>query len=150
MTFDDGPVVPNTPRLLDMLAARGIKATFFVGTNASRNPNIIRRMVAEGHELANHTWTHPYLAKISDAAVRSELQRSSHSLVGMTGVAPRMYRPPYGSITARQKQWIMSEFGYPTIIWSVDPQDWRTRELPSHDPQPDSQRNPSWSHHSRA
>ena len=128
MTYDDGPVVPNTPRLLDMLAARGIKATFFtVGTNAARNPNIIRRIVADGHELANHTWTHPYLSRLSDASVRSELQRSHDSLVKITGVAPRMYRPPYGAITARQKQWIFSEYGYPTILWSVDPQDWRTR-----------------------
>jgi len=128
ITFDDGPVVPNTPRLLDMLAARGIKATFFtVGYNVQRNPNIVRRIVAEGHEIANHTWTHGKLSGMSDAGVRSELQRSHSALTGITGVAPRMYRPPYGAITARQKQMIMSEFGYPTILWSVDPQDWRTR-----------------------
>ena len=128
ITFDDGPVVPNTPRLLDMLAARGIKATFFtVGTNAARNPNIIRRIVADGHEIANHTWNHPYLSRMTDAGVRSELQRSHDSLTSITGTAPRMYRPPYGAITARQKQWIMSEFGYPTILWSVDPQDWKTK-----------------------
>ncbi len=128
ITFDDGPVVPNTPRLLDMLAARGIKATFFtVGTNVARNPNIMRRIVADGHEIANHTWNHPYLSRLSDASVRSELQRSHDALTSITGIAPRMYRPPYGAITARQKQWIMSEFGYPTILWSVDPQDWKTR-----------------------
>lgn len=128
ITFDDGPVVPNTPRLLDMLAARGIKATFFtVGYNVQRNPNIVRRIVADGHEIANHTWTHGKLSGMSDAGVRSELQRSHDALTSITGTAPRMYRPPYGAITARQKQWIMSEFGYPTILWSVDPQDWRTR-----------------------
>jgi len=128
ITFDDGPVVPNTPRLLDMLAARGIKATFFtVGYNVQRNPNIVRRIVADGHEIANHTWTHGKLSSMSDSGVRSELQRSHEALTGITGTAPRMYRPPYGAITARQKQWIMSEFGYPTILWSVDPQDWKTR-----------------------
>lgn len=128
MTFDDGPVVPNTPRLLDMLAARGIRATFFtVGYNVQRNPNIVRRIVADGHEIANHTWTHGKLSSMSDASVRSELQRSHSALSNITGVAPRMYRPPYGAITARQKQWIMGEFGYPTILWSVDPQDWKTR-----------------------
>ncbi len=128
ITYDDGPVVPNTPRLLDMLAARGIKATFFtVGANVARNPNIMRRMVAEGHEIANHTWTHPYLSKLGDASVRSELQRSHEALTSITGTAPRMYRPPYGAITARQKEWIFSEYGYPTILWSVDPQDWKTR-----------------------
>ena len=128
ITFDDGPVVPNTPRLLDMLSARGIKATFFtIGGSAQRNPNVIRRIVAEGHELANHTWTHPKLSSMSDGAVRSELQRSHDALTAITGLAPRMYRPPYGAITARQKQWIFSEYGYPTILWSVDPEDWRTR-----------------------
>jgi peptidoglycan/xylan/chitin deacetylase (PgdA/CDA1 family) len=128
ITFDDGPVPANTPRLLDMLAARGIKATFFVvGRNVQAYPNIVRRIIADGHEIANHTWTHPWLNKMSDQGVRSELQRSHEALTAMTGVAPRMYRPPYGGITARQKQWIMSEFGYPTILWSVDPEDWRTR-----------------------
>lgn len=128
ITFDDGPVVPNTPRLLDMLAARGIKATFFtVGYNVQRHPNIVRRIVTEGHEIANHTWTHGKLSSMSDGGVRSELQRSHDALTNITGVAPRMYRPPYGAITARQKEWIMSEFGYPTILWSVDPQDWKTR-----------------------
>jgi peptidoglycan/xylan/chitin deacetylase (PgdA/CDA1 family) len=128
MTYDDGPHPSNTPRLLDMLAARGIKATFYtVGRNVAAYPNIMRRMIAEGHEVANHTWTHPYLSRISDDAVRSELQRSHEALVRITGTAPRTYRPPYGAITARQMQWIYSEFGYPTIRWSVDPQDWRTR-----------------------
>jgi peptidoglycan/xylan/chitin deacetylase (PgdA/CDA1 family) len=121
MTFDDGPVPKNTPRLLDMLAARGIKATFFtVGQNAAAYPNIIRRIVADGHELANHTWTHPWLTRLSDDAARLELQRSHDALLNIAGVAPRMYRPPYGAISTRHEQWIKQEFGYPTIIWSVD------------------------------
>ncbi|HWB07555.1 MAG TPA: polysaccharide deacetylase family protein [Verrucomicrobiales bacterium] len=128
MTFDDGPAAQNTPRLLDMLTARGIKATFFtVGQNAQRYPQIIRRIVADGHELANHTWTHPWLSKMRDEAVRSELQRSRDALVSISGAEPRMYRPPYGAITARQKEWIMNEFGYPTIFWSVDCGDSRTK-----------------------
>lgn len=121
MTFDDGPVSQNTPRLLDMLAARGIKATFFtVGENAQRYPNIIRRIAAEGHELANHTWTHPWLTRLSDEAAKAELQRSQEALVSISGVKPRMYRPPFGDITLRHEEWIMKEFGYPTILWSVD------------------------------
>ncbi len=126
ITFDDGPHASNTPRLLDMLASRGIKATFFcVGTNVARYPNIVRRLVAEGHEMANHTWTHPKLSSLGDSGVRSELDRATNGIVSVAGVAPRMYRPPYGAITARQKQFIMSEYGYPTILWSVDPQDWQ-------------------------
>lgn len=126
ITFDDGPHVTNTPRLLDMLASRGIKATFFcVGTNVSRYPNIVRRIVADGHEMANHTWNHPKLSSLGDSGVRSELDRANAGILQVAGVAPRMYRPPYGAITARQKQFIMSEYGYPTILWSVDPQDWQ-------------------------
>lgn len=126
ITFDDGPHASNTPRLLGMLSARGIKATFFcVGTNVARYPNIVRRIVADGHEMANHTWTHPKLSSLGDSGVRSELDRATNGIVSITGMAPRMYRPPYGAITARQKQMIMSEYGYPTILWSVDPQDWQ-------------------------
>ena len=126
ITFDDGPHASNTPRLLDMLSSRGIKATFFcVGTNVARYPNIVRRIVADGHEMANHTWNHPKLSSLSDSGVRAELDRATTGIVSVTGAAPRMYRPPYGAITARQKQMIMSEYGYPTILWSVDPQDWQ-------------------------
>lgn len=128
LTFDDGPHASNTPRLLDMLRQRNLKATFYtVGTNVARYPNIMRRIVAEGHEVANHTWTHPSLSKLSDGAVRSELQRSHDALVKIIGTAPRTYRPPYGAITARQMQWIFDEFGYPTIKWSVDPRDWQVK-----------------------
>ena len=109
-----------------MLASRSIKATFFcVGTNVARYPNIVRRIVADGHEMANHTWTHAKMSGLSDSGIRSELDRATAGIVGITGTAPRMYRPPYGAITARQKQLIMSEYGYPTILWSVDPEDWK-------------------------
>lgn len=126
ITFDDGPHATNTPRLLDILAARKIKATFFcVGANVARYPNIVRRIVADGHEMANHTWTHPKLSSLGDSGVRNELNRATEGIVRVAGVTPRMYRPPYGAITARQKQFIMNEYGYPTILWSVDPQDWK-------------------------
>lgn len=126
ITFDDGPHASNTPRLLDMLASRRIRGTFFtVGTNVARYPAIVRRIVAEGHEMANHTWTHPKLSGLSDSGVRGELDRANTGLLSVAGIAPRMYRPPYGAITARQKQWIMDEYGYPTILWSVDPEDWK-------------------------
>lgn len=131
VTFDDGPVPANTPRLLDMLQERGIKATFFVvGNFAVNRPQIIRRIIADGHEIANHTWTHRALTSLSDSGVRSELRRSHDLVVKVTGPAsaPRMFRPPGGAITARQKTWIMGEFGYPCILWSIDPRDW---EAPS-------------------
>lgn len=126
MTFDDGPHPSNTPRLLDILKQRNIKATFFVvGTNVRAYPQIMRRMVAEGHEIANHTNSHAYLTKISSDAIRRELSVTHQAIVSATGIAPRVMRPPYGAITADQKAWIKSEFGYPSIMWSVDPEDWK-------------------------
>lgn len=126
LTFDDGPHPVNTPKLLDILKQRNVKATFYVvGTNARRYPEILRRMIAEGHEIGNHTVNHPNLAKMSDEGVRKELRSCHEAIVAATGVAPRTMRPPYGAITASQKSWIRKEFGYPTIMWSADPLDWK-------------------------
>lgn len=126
LTFDDGPHPSNTPRLLDILKERNVKATFYVvGTNVKRYPEIMRRIVAEGHEVGNHTVTHGNLTKMSPDQVRSELRRSHDSILASTGVAPRTMRPPYGAITSSQKSWIRREFGYPAILWSVDPEDWK-------------------------
>jgi len=126
LTFDDGPHPSNTPRLLDILKERNVKATFYVvATNARAYPEIMRRIIAEGHEIGNHTVTHGNLAKMSAAGVRKELTEAHESIVATTGVAPRTMRPPYGAITSSQKKWIRQEFGYPSIMWSVDPEDWK-------------------------
>jgi peptidoglycan-N-acetylglucosamine deacetylase len=126
MTFDDGPHPVNTPKLLDLLKARNIKATFFVvGTNAKAYPQIIRRIIEEGHEIGNHTWTHASLVSRSDAQIRSELRMSEDALVAAAGYRPHLIRPPYGAINQRIKEFMFSEFGYSTILWSVDPNDWK-------------------------
>ena len=126
LTFDDGPNATLTPKLLDLLAARHLKATFFVvGQNAADHPEILKRAVREGHEIANHSWSHPNLGKMSDEAVRRELQKTDDAIVAAIGKRPALLRPPYGSITARQKKWIHEEFGYRIIIWDVDPLDWK-------------------------
>jgi peptidoglycan-N-acetylglucosamine deacetylase len=126
MTFDDGPSEKLTPELLDILAAHHIHATFFViGQNVGRHPEILQRAVREGHEIGNHSWTHPVLGKMSDAAVRSELRKTDDAIFAAIGHRPTLMRPPYGSITARQKRWIHAEFGYTIILWDVDPLDWK-------------------------
>src|SRR3954463_14800056 len=126
LTFDDGPNATLTPKLLDLLAARHLKATFFVvGQNAADHPDILKRAVREGHEIANHSWSHPNLGKMSDDAVRRELQKTDDAIAAAIGKRPTLMRPPYGSITARQKKWIHDEFGYRIIIWDVDPLDWK-------------------------
>ncbi|MGB1130646.1 MAG: polysaccharide deacetylase family protein [Haloferula sp.] len=126
MTFDDGPHPRNTPRLLDILRDRNIKATFYViGRNVDLYPALTRRIVAEGHEIGNHTYTHGNLTKMSDAKVREEMIKGRNSIVKAAGVQPRTMRPPYGALLQRQRSMIHAEFGYPTIMWSVDPRDWQ-------------------------
>jgi len=126
MTFDDGPHPQNTPRLLDMLRARNIKATFYViGRSVDQYPQVVRRTVAEGHEIGNHTHTHRLLSKLSDVEVRSELSRCRDAVGRAAGVQPRTMRPPYGGLLQRQREMVHAEFDYPIILWSVDPLDWK-------------------------
>jgi peptidoglycan-N-acetylglucosamine deacetylase len=126
MTFDDGPSATLTPKLLDILAAHHIKATFFVlGEMVAEHPEILARAAREGHEIASHSWSHPNLAKMSQEGVRSQLQRTDDVIKNATGARPTLFRPPYGSITEREKKWIHDEFGYDIILWDVDPLDWK-------------------------
>src|SRR5260221_3269725 len=129
MTFDDGPSPETTPRLLDILKQRNIKAPFLViGKNAERNPAIVKRILAEGHEIGNHSWTHPQLSKLSDDRVTEEINKTQNAIKEASGYTPVLMRPPYGAITARQKDWIEKQFGLSVIIWSVDPFDWKRPE----------------------
>src|SRR5881392_3019742 len=126
MTFDDGPQAKFTPKLLDLLAAHHIKATFFViGENVAEHPEIVARAAREGHEIGNHSWSHPNFGKMSDQAVRRQLQQTDDAIKNATGERPTLMRPPYGSITAREKRWVHDEFGYRIILWDVDPYDWK-------------------------
>lgn len=126
MTFDDGPSATLTPKLLDLLATHHIKATFFViGENVAEHPEIVARAAREGHEIANHSWSHPNLGKMSDDSVRRQLRQTDDAIKNATGNRPTLMRPPYGSITAREKRWIHDEFGYDIILWDVDPYDWK-------------------------
>jgi peptidoglycan-N-acetylglucosamine deacetylase len=129
MTFDDGPHAKFTPRLLDMLKERGIKATFYViGQNVAQYPEIVQRMVAEGHEIGNHTYTHPSLPKIGTARVGEEIAKSNQAIEQAAGVRPATMRPPYGAINSAITKRLNEEFDLPVILWSVDPQDWKIRK----------------------
>jgi peptidoglycan/xylan/chitin deacetylase (PgdA/CDA1 family) len=100
LTYDDGPnPAPNrTPALLDALKAAGVKATFFVvGVRAEQNPDLLRRMDAEGHEIANHSYSHPNLTFLDQPAIERELCRTSCIVREATGKRPRFYRPPGGN-----------------------------------------------------
>lgn len=126
LTFDDGPHPTFTPRLLDILKARNVKATFYVlGQNARNYPHIIRRMLAEGHEIGNHTWNHPSLTSVSESSARDQMNRTAQTITSLTGYHMRTMRPPYGATNQHIKNWMYSDYGYPTILWTVDPLDWK-------------------------
>ena len=126
ITFDDGPNEKLTPRLLEMLAQHHVHATFFVlGENAVQHPEILKRAVQEGHEIGNHSWSHPNLAKMSEDGVRSQIKRTEELISNTVGARPTLFRPPYGSLTQREKHLIHEELGYEIVLWDVDPYDWK-------------------------
>lgn len=128
ITFDDGPNPETTPRLLKMLAQRGIKATFFVlGSRASASPEIIKQMIAEGHEVANHSWDHPQLPKIPVAAADKQIGDTNAAIERITGKSPLYVRPPYGAMTPALRAHLREKFGSTFVYWSVDPLDWKDR-----------------------
>src|SRR5436309_7241454 len=96
MTFDDGPSATLTPKLVDLLAAHHIKATFLViGESVAEHPEIVARAAREGHQIPNHSWSHPNLGKMSQEGVRSQLQRTDDAIKSAMGKSPTLLRPPY-------------------------------------------------------
>ncbi len=128
MTFDDGPSAKLTPKLLDMLKERHIKATFFVvGQNAAENPEIIKRMVDEGHEVANHSWSHPALNKLGADGLRAQMEKTNDAIVAGGAPRPTLMRPPYGATSASLDRVLNEQYKMIPILWSVDPLDWKVR-----------------------
>lgn len=126
LTFDDGPDPKNTPRLLGILKERGIKATFYlIGKSVTTYPQIVRQIVADGHEIGNHTWDHKDLSHLSDAKCLDELQKTHDAIIAACQVTPATFRPPYGNAKLSERKQIMEKFHYPAIIWEVDTEDWK-------------------------
>ncbi len=126
MTFDDGPSAALTPHLLDILKQRNIKVTFFVlGQLVQEHPEIIARAVAEGHEIANHSWDHKALNKLGEGGLKHELSDTSEAISKVTGKPVTLMRPPYGATNPRLNRAIEKEYGMKVILWSVDPFDWK-------------------------
>lgn len=124
LTFDDGPS-PNTGELLDMLDGYGIKATFFLlGQNARHFPDMVRRMAAEGHEIGNHTWSHPNLRVCRYERQFNELTETDRLLRSL-GATPLYMRPPYGNFDERTIE-IANDLGVDIILWSLDSHDWKS------------------------
>ena len=122
LTFDDGPSPDYTPQVLDVLARHDARATFFVvGSLAQAHPELIQRIAAEGHTIANHAWKHEDLAGLSRAAFDETISRTQAVLGDLA--APCL-RPPYGSIDAFTREWAASH-GLTLITWDASPSDWR-------------------------
>lgn len=124
LTFDDGPSRWTEP-LLDVLANHGAHGTFFVvGSVASARADLLRRMVDERHEVGNHTWSHPALARdCDDEQVRSELQQTNDLLTELTGVRPSLFRAPHYDVDERVKT-IAAEVGLRHVRGDIAPPDW--------------------------
>lgn len=125
LTFDDGPG-EDTPVILDLLRQHGAVATFFLcGSNVQRYPEIARRIVLEGHEIGNHTYSHPRLLAKTPGRIALEIDRAQRAIAHWTGCRPNLFRPPYGL------RWfglfpILKSRGFTAVMWSVNGLDWRT------------------------
>ena len=121
ITFDDGPGA-YTAQLLDELAARDVKATFFVsGYRAANYPETLKRMVSEGHQLASHTQNHENLNTLSAAKIADEISQTQEYITDAGGDNPAYIRPPYGNANKT----VRAQAPSPLINWSVDPEDWK-------------------------
>ena len=132
LTFDDGPNPNNTPALLDVLKAKGIHATFFVlGQNAALYPAILRRMIAEGHEIANHSWNHMSFPALTQEQRTSQVRKTNEAIERAIGHPPRLIRPPYGATDANMNRWLSDDLKMTVVLWSVDSRDWEHHDMNS-------------------
>ncbi|OEC03730.1 oligosaccharide deacetylase [Lysinibacillus sphaericus] len=125
LTFDDGPHPKYTAKILDTLAKYEAKATFFIiGQNAEKYPELVSRTYKEGHELANHTYSHPYKVSIPD--LQEELRQTNQMIYSITGFSPVLFRPVGGNYTEKMINTAVNN-GYKVVMWSwhQDTQDWK-------------------------
>ncbi len=118
LTLDDGPDPDTTPRILDILRRSAVPATFFViGKRAEQHPEILRRMIAEGHSVQNHSYAHDRRPPPLAAQVEDDMARAAKALESITGVAPRCYRPPYGDTSTAVFEAARNQ-GHIVTLWS--------------------------------
>jgi peptidoglycan-N-acetylglucosamine deacetylase len=124
LTFDDGPAAPYTDSILDLLRAHRVPATFFVtGASVQRHPSLARRMVDEGHELGNHSFSHQPLVLRSLRTIRHEVE-ATDSLIRAVGFDGTIrFRPPYGKRLVGLP-WYLSRTGRTTVLWTLEPDSW--------------------------
>ncbi len=131
LTFDDGPHLAYTTKLLDELQAEGVPATFFVvGKMATRYPRIVQDMARRGHEVANHTFTHPSLPQKNSEEILNELAQTRSIIQKLTGQDTLLYRPP-GGVYSRRTVKVASKAGYHMILWTVLTKDVNGATIPA-------------------
>lgn len=124
LTFDDGPSPRCTPQLLDGLKARNVHATFFVvGCQVVKDPDIVERMAAEGHQVGNHSYDHKELDKLSVREAAEDMAKNDALLHRLLGAGDYWVRPPYGLLSEEERQALT----VPVIGWSVDTEDWKSK-----------------------
>lgn len=129
LTFDDGPDATYTGQVLDILKQQQVSATFFViGNQVPRHPEVVKRIVNEGHVIASHTWSHPNLVKENDAKVRQEITKTYQIVEKLTGKKMAMLRPPYGAVKGKEK--LIHQMGISVIQWDIDTLDWEPGQTP--------------------
>ncbi|MFC4113427.1 polysaccharide deacetylase family protein [Nonomuraea zeae] len=128
LTFDDGPG-QYAGTLLDTLKKYDAKATFFLeGQYVKSRPAYVKRMAAEGHELGNHSYSHPDFTKSEAGTIKSEIQKTQDAVKKAAGVEPKLLRPPYG-LADLQVSDIAAEYGMPMILWTAGSQDWSSKNV---------------------
>lgn len=125
LTFDDAPDDYFTPQILDVLKQEGVKATFFlVGNRIEAHPEIVHRMVQDGHILGNHSYNHANLPKISDVEFQDQINKTDILIQKIAGYRPTFIRPPYGNINEAHIHWLASQHKI-IVNWNVDSLDWK-------------------------
>ena len=124
LTFDDGPHPRYTPQILDILDKYGIKATFFaIGINADRYPDTMEMVINRGHEIGNHTYTHPHVDRLDASTLYDEIEKCENALFNHTDCKTKLFRPPEGMIDGYVKS-VIKQLDYKVILWDIDTMDW--------------------------
>jgi len=131
LTFDDGPHPQGTPAILEILAAAGVRATFFlVGEQIRRNPALAGEIVGAGHEIGLHCDRHRNLLRLAPWQVRADIARAQDTIETAAGRAIGLYRPPYGALSATALR-LARAHGWRTLLWSHWGRDWQARATPA-------------------
>ncbi|WP_424766984.1 polysaccharide deacetylase family protein [Paenibacillus sp. sgz302251] len=124
LTFDDGPDALYTTAILDILKEKGVKATFFVvGQQVTKNPEVLKRIVDEGHEIGNHTYNHKNLSKLGKPQIWKEVEEGDAAIKKAAGFTPSLFRAPFGAVSYTLKN-VLKAHDRKLIGWTVDTRDW--------------------------